>query len=105
MYQSLFHMALPWSLLQAMLVALGIPIVFFGSCFLGIWWFDAICPKCYRRAPDFVWSYGTASKARCERCDPNRIKDVFGSNLNYLEAKYVQRDKCKLFRVKRLSIR
>lgn len=56
------------------------------------WWFAAVCDGCRRRAPDFVWHYGLASKTCCEKCDPNRIKEVFGSNLRYLEYKEKQRE-------------
>lgn len=84
MHPSWFHM---------LLIVLGPPIGFIGSVFLFAWWWGAICPSCYHRSPDFVWSWGTASKHVCEKCCPNRIKEVFGSNENYLEHLYTKRSK------------
>jgi len=82
---------MPWY--QAIGIILGIPVIFFGSAFTIFWWVDAICPGCKKRSPDFVWSYGHASKTYCEKCVPSRIKDVFGSNENYLEHLYTKRSK------------
>lgn len=71
--------------------SIGGIIVFFGIYILAYYWYDAVCPGCRRRAPDFVWSYGHASKTYCEKCDPRRIKEVFGDNLRYLEHKEKKR--------------
>jgi hypothetical protein len=80
--------------LGAFIIAiLGIGALF-GIVALLINFIDALCPKCYRYSPKFVWSYGyTGShKHLCERCDSNRIKEVYGDNLKYLEQLSESRD-------------
>lgn len=69
-----------------LITMLGMGVIF-GIVILFIKFIDAICPKCYKYSPKFVWSYGytRAHKHLCEKCCSSRIKEVFGDNLAYIE--------------------
>jgi hypothetical protein len=70
----------------AFLISLGWMAIVFLILVCVIKLVDAICPKCYRYSPTFVWSWGEGGhKHLCEKCSPSRIKEVFGNNLNYVE--------------------
>jgi len=73
-----------------LLIGMGF-LIFIICCFIFL--LDALCPKCYKYAPKFVWSYGYTGghKHLCEKCDPNRIKEVYGNNLKYLEQLYQEK--------------